>query len=116
MSNIQWVSISEGDQISEILSLSKEQPCLIFKHSTSCSISSMAKMRLESAWDFKEEELKAFFLDLISYRSVSNQIANDLQVHHESPQIILVDNGEVVLDASHLDCTVDEIRSVYNPA
>ena len=75
----------------------------------------MAKMRLESAWDFGADELRAYFLDLIAFRSISNKIAEDLHVHHESPQIIMLDKGEVILDASHLDCTVEEIRSVYNP-
>lgn len=73
-------------------------------------------MRLESGWDFADKELRAYFLDLIAHREISNQIADEMAVHHESPQMILVDKGEVLLDASHLDCTVDEIRSVYNPA
>ena len=75
----------------------------------------MAKYRLESSWDFEDNEMDAYFLDLLSFRPISNKIAEDLQVHHESPQIILLDKSEVVLDASHLDISVDELRSVYNP-
>ncbi len=115
MSEIRWVPITSKEQIPEILNQSSEYPCLIFKHSTRCSISSMAKMRLESSWDFETQALKAYYLDLIAHRDISSHIAEQLQVHHESPQIILIEKGEVVLDASHLDCTVDEIRSVYNP-
>lgn len=115
MSNLNWIPMSNEDQLSQIVSQSQDTPCLIFKHSTRCSISSMAKMRLESGWNFDSKELKVYYLDLIAHRNVSNQVAEELSVHHESPQMILLDKGEVVLDASHLDCTVEEIRSVYNP-
>ena len=76
----------------------------------------MAKFRLEGSWDFDQSDIEVYFLDLLRYRSISSQIAEDFQVHHESPQIIFMQNGEVELDASHLDISVDEVKSVYKLA
>jgi len=107
-----WNTLNTVNQVQKIIERSHEIPCVIFKHSTRCSISSMAKMRLESSWDISEKDIEPYFLDLIAYRNVSNFIAEKLQVHHESPQIILIKNGEVTYDASHLDITVDELKEV----
>lgn len=109
-----WNNLNSVKQVRKIVERSHQVPCVIFKHSTRCSISTMAKMRLESNWDISENEIEPYFLDLIAFRDVSNFIASELQVHHESPQIILIKNGEVTYDASHLDITVDEIKEVYS--
>ena len=105
-----WIPLESVDQVNQIVERSKEKPCVIFKHSTRCSISSMAKFRLEGDWDISENEIEAYYLDLIAHRDVSNYISEELSVYHESPQIILIKNGEVTYDASHLDITVDELK------
>lgn len=105
-----WNAIQSIRDIEEITAKSYEQPCLVFKHSTRCSISFIAKHRLEQNWDFETAEIQPFYLDLIQYREVSNFIAERFQVHHESPQILLIQNGECTFDASHLDIQVVEIR------
>lgn len=103
-----WNNIESQKQIDEAVQASYDSYQVIFKHSTTCPISSMAKSRLESQWDLNNVE--AHFLDLLSYRSLSNYIAESLSVHHESPQLILLKNGEVIHDSSHLDISVDEIK------
>lgn len=105
-----WIPLRSVKQINEIINRSNEIPCVIFKHSTRCSISSMAKFRFEESWDFPENEIEAYFLDLIAFRNVSNQLAETFSVHHESPQILLVKEGKCTYDASHLDITVDELK------
>ena len=107
-----WNSLTSIDQIAQIVERSHQVSCLIFKHSTSCSISSIAKYRLEDDWPFSLSEMEVFYLDLLSFRSVSNAVAEHLEVHHESPQIILISKGEVVLDASHLGISVAEIQEI----
>ena len=72
----------------------------------------MAKYRLESDWDFSAGEVDPYYLDLVAYRDVSGEVAERFAVHHESPQILLIKDGECVLDASHLDITVEEIKEV----
>jgi len=103
-----WNNIQSQKQIDEAVQASHDRYQVIFKHSTTCPVSSMAKMRLESKWDL--DNVEAHYLDLLSYRSVSNYIAESLSVHHESPQLILLKDGEVIYDSSHLDISVDELK------
>ena len=110
---LHWIPLRDSAQLDEIVTRSSQIPCIIFKHSTRCSISAMAKMRLEDHWDFQPEEAEIYFLDLIQYRELSNQIAERFSVYHESPQIILLRNGESTYDASHLDISVQELRECF---
>jgi bacillithiol system protein YtxJ len=102
-----WHILSTTEQLDTLLTNSVQKPQLIFKHSTRCSISSVAKTRLEKAG--LPENIDFHYLDLLSYRSLSNKIAEDLNVYHESPQILLVKNGECVYDESHLSIQMEEI-------
>jgi len=101
-----WNKISSEKELEEAISLSHEKPVMLFKHSTRCSISSMALSRIESEWEFSEEKIVPFYLDLIAHRDVSNAIASKLNVFHASPQMIVVKEGKSVMDASH-----NEIRA-----
>src|ERR1700712_4306023 len=105
-----WTSLESADQINSI----KQQDgfSLIFKHSTRCSISMMVKKRFELDWDKLPQNLPLYFLDLIKYRDLSSQIAADFIVHHESPQMLVIKNGECVLDLSHGEVSVEEAMSV----
>jgi len=105
-----WIPLESVNQVNQIVERSKEIPCVIFKHSTRCSISSMAKFRLEGDWDISEKKIETYYLDLIAHRDVSNYISEEHSVFHESPQIILINDGEVVYDESHLDITVDDLK------
>ena len=107
-----WQPLTALLQLDQISELSGQVPCLIFKHSSRCNISSIAKFRLEAGWDFPEGKVEPFFLDLIAHRQVSAAVAERFAVHHESPQILLIKGGECVLDASHLDISVAEILEV----
>lgn len=105
-----WNEITTPQDIESIIERSHTLPCLIFKHSTSCPISSMARHRLEKQWDFADDRMEPYYLDLLRYREVSNYIASAFGVRHESPQVLLIRDGECVYDASHLDISVDQLR------
>lgn len=94
-----WLTLDSSEQLNQILKDSEEDVQVIFKHSTRCSISSMALNRFESKFDFGLTP--SYYLDLISFRSVSNEIADRLDVQHESPQLIIVKKGEAVANWSH---------------
>lgn len=108
-----WNHITNTQDVLDIEERSRAIPCLIFKHSTSCPISSIAKMRLESGWDFTAEQLEVYYLDLLSNREVSKFIADHFAVHHESPQVLLIRDGMCTYDNSHLDINVAEIHECY---
>jgi bacillithiol system protein YtxJ len=105
-----WIALTTTDQLNEIEACSQQVPCLIFKHSTRCNISSMAKFRLEDDWAFDPSQIEPYYLDLLNYRPISAAIADKFQVHHESPQALLIVRGECVYDASHLDISVAELQ------
>ena len=94
----------------EQLDAIKHQPgySVIFKHSTRCSISMMAKRRFELDWEQFPKEIPLYFLDLIQHRDISGKIAADFSVHHESPQLLLIKDGECILDQSHGEISVDD--------
>ncbi len=104
-----WIELTSEQQLEQIKDASKIQPVVIFKHSTRCSISNMAKSRLER--EYKAEHLPFYYLDLIRYRSISNKIADDFKVHHESPQILLIKNGECTYEESHNGINMADIAA-----
>ena len=107
---INWLELRSTKDVDNVITQSFSVPCLIFKHSTRCEISAIAKFRLEDDWAFEEDTVEAYFLDLINFRQVSNYIAESFSVHHESPQALLIHKGECVFDVTHLDITVPELQ------
>ncbi len=108
---LKWTFLDSSEKLEHIIIKSHSHPIIIFKHSTRCGISSIAKMRLEDQWDLSEDA-EVFLLDLIKHKDLSNKIAQTFNVYHESPQILLIQQGECVHDASHFDITVDELKEV----
>ncbi|MBK0377825.1 bacillithiol system redox-active protein YtxJ [Mucilaginibacter segetis] len=107
---MEWKPLETTAQLEAI----KEQKgySLIFKHSTRCSISMMAKRRFELDWENLPDDMPLYFLDLIKHREISNMAATIFDVYHESPQLLLIKDGECILDQSHGGISVDETLSV----
>lgn len=104
-----WTNLVQIEELDRLIALSKSTPVLIFKHSTRCSVSLMAKRALEAEWAFTSNQVIPYYLDLIAYRQISNQISEQFNVMHESPQAILIKNGKSIYHASHSDISTDDI-------
>ncbi len=104
---MEWKKLTDENQLGQIKTQSSTTPQLIFKHSTRCSISSMAKNRLDRSKD--TEGIDFYYLDLLNYRKISQQIETDFMVSHESPQVLLIKNGECIYDESHSGISMDAI-------
>ena len=104
-----WIDLTTTDQVEKIKQSSFSNPQVIFKHSTRCSISVMAKSRLDRSE--MPQNVDFYYLDLLNFKSVSNFIADFFQVHHESPQVLLIKNGECVYEEAHNAITMEEISS-----
>jgi bacillithiol system protein YtxJ len=102
-----WKTLDQQDQLEQLEKESFNAPVVLFKHSTRCSISHMAKSRLESSDSGKEPEI--YYLDLIRYRDISNEIADRYNVRHESPQVIVLKDGKAIYHASHGSISMDEL-------
>ena len=106
-SSFNWIWLNDDYSLQSAIEKSFEEKILIFKHSTSCSISSMALNRIEDI--VKQKITNCFFLDLLKYRSISNKIEQELGVKHESPQILVIENGVCTYHTSHNDISWDGI-------
>lgn len=104
-----WKALTSEEQLEAIKKDSSRKIQVIFKHSTRCAISSMAKSRLERAG--KPVSIDFHLLDLIRYRSLSNKIEEQFKVYHESPQVLLIKDGHCIYDESHSGISMDEILS-----
>ncbi len=102
-----WIPLTTEEQLETIKSKSANTPQVIFKHSTTCSISKMALSRFER--ENAPDTIDFYYLDLLNYRQLSNFIAEVFKVHHESPQLLLIKNGECVYDESHYGIMMDEL-------
>lgn len=107
---MKWYPITSINDIETIIDRSRVTPCLILKHSTRCPISTMAKNRVEMNWEALDDEVEAYYLDLIAYREVSNYIADEFGVRHESPQALLIKDGKCIHHASHLSIRVADFK------
>jgi bacillithiol system protein YtxJ len=104
-----WDTITDLSQVDIIVEESENRPQLIYKHSHRCSVCFVARGNLESASQDILEHADMHFLNVVHNRDSSDRIASKLNVRHESPQVILIDNEEVVLHASHGSIDADKI-------
>lgn len=98
---ISWNQLTSVDQLVEIEKKSFDQTIAIFKHSTRCGTSSMALRQFEKQFKMNNANVKLYFLDLLSFRDISNEIAIRFQVFHQSPQLIVLKEGNTVHHSSH---------------
>lgn len=96
-----WLELSSEEQLDQIIKDSHQKPVALFKHSTRCGISVRAKFVLEEDWDITTDELDFYYLDLLQHRNISNKIAEITGVQHQSPQVLLIKDGEVVYEETH---------------
>jgi len=104
-----WHPINTIAQLEQIKAASYNTPQVIFKHSTTCSISRMALDRFERA--ATPENVDFHYLDLLNFRAISSEIAAFFQVHHESPQVLLIKDGACIYEESHYGIMMDELIS-----
>lgn len=106
-----WKALTRLEQLDAIVEESKSTPVAIFKHSTRCGISGMVIRQFERAYDITPEQMKLYYLDLLAYRNVSNEVGYRFQVLHQSPQLIIVKNGVAVANASHQGIRASELHN-----
>ena len=104
-----WTALTDMGQLNDIISLSNEKPVAIFKHSTRCSVSRMALKQFENEFDLTDK-VTPYFLDLIAYRDISNEIASRFGVTHQSPQLLLIKGGKAIYNVSHSDIDAETLK------
>lgn len=104
-----WKEIGSEEELNAAIAESTEKKVAIFKHSTRCFISKTVLKNFEKEVANSDKNVSYYFLDLIAHQDLSNKIADDFGVTHQSPQLIVLDNGKAVADASHQSISVSLI-------
>lgn len=103
------------DALDEAIAASQSGPVLIYKHSLTCGTSAFALEQLKMLAK-QEPELRIHYLPVQTAREVSDEIERRFRLRHESPQVILVDRGEVRWHASHWGVTAGKVRKALSTA
>ncbi len=109
-SRVNWIPIKTMEQLTEIKQISKSEAVAIFKHSTRCGISRMVIKLFEKRFDEELKDFKVYYLDLLNYREISNEVGYTFQVLHQSPQLLVIKNGEAVNFASHYEINSIDLK------
>lgn len=108
LEKIPWIYITEDGDIEKLEKRSFEKPVIIFKYSTRCGINRITLRQFEKDLP-SEPDFAFYFMDLVKYRSLSNEIADKFGVRHESPQLIVLKDGKVLHHSSHQDINAKEL-------
>ena len=98
---VEWKPLTSVDQLSIINEASKTKPQAIFKHSTRCGVSRMVLKNFEADFNLDSNSYDLYLIDLLNYREVSSAVSETLNVQHQSPQLLIIKNGEVIIHDSH---------------
>jgi bacillithiol system protein YtxJ len=108
-----WNKLEDINQLALIDEESKDKKIMLLKHSTRCSISSMALDRLERSWkDEDSAKIKPYYLDLLKHRNISDEIGKRYNVMHESPQVLVISNGKCIYHVSQSEINYNEIMQL----
>jgi bacillithiol system protein YtxJ len=105
-----FVKITDTKAFEEMADRSKERPVVIFKHSLTCAISAGAYDQMA------EFEGEVALIEVQRAPELSTEIENRLGVEHESPQVIVLRNGQVVWNASHFKITAAAVATAVREA
>lgn len=95
-----WINLEHIKSLDVIAEKSKSKTQLIFKHSTRCGISRMTLNQFVAQYSL-DLNADLYYLDLLNFRDVSNEVGYKFQVMHQSPQLLIIKNGVAVAHASH---------------
>jgi len=105
-----WQQLSCIDDLDLAEKESYTKPVVLFKHSVTCGISAAAKHRLENGYDLDSENVALYYLDLLSYRDISNEIAKRFGIIHQSPQLIILKKGQAIANSSHHAISLNTLK------
>jgi bacillithiol system protein YtxJ len=109
-SKLNWIALTDINQLEEIRETSFKKPVIIFKHSTRCGTSSMALKQFEREFNL-ENEISTYFLDILEYRAISTEIINRFGIVHQSPQLLLIKDGKCIYNSSHYEIDASLLAS-----
>ncbi|WP_417360090.1 bacillithiol system redox-active protein YtxJ [Galbibacter sp.] len=110
--NFQWTPLDQAEQLDQLVEESKSQYVLIFKHSTRCGISRFSLQNFESEFKPDPSKVSLYFLDILNNRALSNAVASRFDVVHQSPQVLLIRNTNIICAESHGQISAEDLQSL----
>jgi bacillithiol system protein YtxJ len=110
--NFQWTPLDQAEQLDQLVKESKSQYVLIFKHSTRCGISRFSLQNFESEFKPDPSKVSLYFLDILNNRGLSNAVASRFDVVHQSPQVLLIRNTNIIYAESHGQISAEDLQSL----
>lgn len=98
-----WIKLTNIKHLEELICLSNDTLIVLFKYSTKCGLNRMVLSRFEKVTDFTSKNVAFYYLDLLKYRNISNEIVSVFNVLHKSPQILVIKRGKAIAHFSHYD-------------
>jgi bacillithiol system protein YtxJ len=111
-SKLQWNYLQSMEDLDAAENISKEKTVILFKHSTRCSVSRFVLKQFENTYAIGSDVAELYFLDLIEYRAISDEIATRFGVTHQSPQMIVLKDGRQVYNSSHEHIDANSLEQV----
>ena len=102
-----WIHLTNEDQLQNIIVRSQEKPQVIFKYSSRCYLSEIVFRRLQK--NCCPDHVDFYFLDLIVHHDISQKVAEVFKTPHQSPQVLMIKDGECVFEESHSNISLEEI-------
>lgn len=112
MSDAPFRSLANNEDWAHARAQSEEQPILLFKHSSACPVSAKANREMQRLAE--SGTLPVYKLVVQKSRAVSNEIANELDIRHETPQAIVLDDRTATFHTSHFDVTAETLRDAVS--
>jgi len=110
MAKINWIEINSINDISK----SNNNYIIIFKHSPRCIVSKIVFKRFELEFTDNLSIQKYIYIDVITMKKLSNDISVKYNVYHESPQLLLIKEDEVLYHSSHSDIKFSNLNDYLN--
>jgi len=112
--SLNWKAMNDSIQIDHAIEVSNEKPVVIFKHSTRCGISRMVLNQFQNNAEFDEDRVLLLYLDLLAHRDISDNISERFGILHQSPQMLILKDEEIVHHSSHSAIVPSAINQVLN--
>lgn len=109
-----WIKLDTPEKLEEMKTASENEKVLVLKFSPKCAINYVVRNLLEREWAEGEMRMKTYLVDVISGKSISDQLEKEYGVDHESPQALIIQNGKVVFHASHGRVIYSELKKFAN--
>jgi bacillithiol system protein YtxJ len=102
-----FTTIADAKDWEALLARSNTEPVIVFKHSSTCPVSAAAYAEMSRV------ETDVSLLVVQQARELSHEIASATGVRHESPQAIILRNGQAVWNASHWSVKAEAVETAF---